>query len=81
MHHLHKHDQSFEAKGAPIEANISTVVMVSTLQAECSQSIHTASKPSGAMNLAVGTLLKPRYRPKRGGILPSCASRNAWRVL
>ncbi len=57
-----------------------TVVMVSTLQEECSQSIQIASKPRGATSLAVGTVLKARYRPRRAGILPSWASRIASRV-
>lgn len=60
--------------------HLNIVVMVSTPQEECSQSIQTASKPSGAMNLAVGTVLKARNRPRRGGILPSWASRIASRV-
>jgi len=53
-----------------LEIKEPTVVIVSTPQAECSQSIQTISKPIGAMNLAVGTVLSPRYRPTRGGILP-----------
>ena len=57
-----------------------TVVMVSTPQEECSQSIQTASNPSGATNLAVGTVLRARYMPTSGGILPSWASRIASRT-
>ena len=59
---------------------VHTVVMVSTPQEECSQSIQIASNPSGATNLAVGMVLKARYMPTSGGILPSRASRMASRT-